>query len=190
MRRIHPRSSDRWKMWKVSHPNPMTVNSATAQQPPVQSTGPLEVAIAILYQGDQILMQLRDNIPTIAHPGVWGLFGGHLEVGETPETALRRELAEEISYIAATLTLFGQYRDPGVVRHVFAGPLTVCVEQLVLQEGWDLGLLAPESIRQGHHYSAKAQQVRPLGRPHQHILLDFLHQRQCESPSHSSNPGN
>jgi len=37
-----------------------------------------EVSIVILYQNDQYLMQLRDNIPHIAAPGCWGLFGGHL----------------------------------------------------------------------------------------------------------------
>ena len=43
----------------------------------------IHVAIAILYQDNKFLMQLRDNIPTIAYPGYWGLFGGHLEAGET-----------------------------------------------------------------------------------------------------------
>jgi 8-oxo-dGTP pyrophosphatase MutT (NUDIX family) len=57
-----------------------------------------EVAIAILYQNNKFLMQLRDNFPHIAHPVCWGLFGGRLESGETPETALVRDLIEEINY--------------------------------------------------------------------------------------------
>jgi hypothetical protein len=61
-----------------------------------------------------------------------------------------------------------------VIRHVFHAPLTVELNQLVLKEGWDMGLLTPEEIRAGERYSENAGQVRPLGRPHQQILLDFL----------------
>ena len=59
---------------------------------------PVEVAIAILPCDGKFLMQLRDNIPTILYPGVWGLFGGHLEAGETPEVAVEREILEEIGF--------------------------------------------------------------------------------------------
>jgi len=58
------------------------------------------VALAILEQDGRFLMQLRDDIPTILYPGVWGLFGGHLEAGESPEIGLKRELKEEINYEA------------------------------------------------------------------------------------------
>ena len=54
-----------------------------------------EVAIAILYQGDRFLLQLRDDIPTIAWPGHWAFFGGHLEPGESADVAVQRELMEE-----------------------------------------------------------------------------------------------
>ncbi|NEO30294.1 MAG: NUDIX domain-containing protein [Symploca sp. SIO3C6] len=135
---------------------------------------PVEVAIAILYSSDRFLMQLRDNIPGILYPGCWGLFGGHIEVGETSLEAIKRELLEEISYTPHSLSEFGCYRDSGVIRHVYHAPLTVELDQLVLKEGWDLSLLKPEQIRAGRCYSEKAGDKRPLGLPHQKILLDFL----------------
>ena len=58
----------------------------------------VEVALAMLHRDGRWLMQLRDEIPTIVAPGCWGLFGGHLDPGETPGQALRRELLEEISW--------------------------------------------------------------------------------------------
>jgi 8-oxo-dGTP pyrophosphatase MutT (NUDIX family) len=137
----------------------------------------VHVAIAILYQQDKYLMQLRDNIPSINHPGCWGLFGGHIEPGETPEIAVQRELIEEIGYELSLFTEFGLYPDERVIRHVFHAPLLVELDQLVLNEGWDMGLLTVEDIRQGGCYSAIAGEVRPLGDMHQQIMLDFIAQR-------------
>lgn len=71
----------------------------------------IHVAIAILYQQNKFLLQLRDDIPGIIYPGHWGLFGGHLEPGETPDIAVKRELLEEISYIPPTLSKFDCYTD-------------------------------------------------------------------------------
>ena len=135
------------------------------------------VAIAILYQNDRFLMQLRDNIPTIAYPGHWAFFGGHLDPGESHEAAIHRELLEEISYDPPHLTYFRCYSDPQVIRHVYQAPLTVGLADLQLHEGWDMGFLTLEEIRQGGCYSPKAGYVCPLGKPHQQILLDFLQGR-------------
>jgi 8-oxo-dGTP pyrophosphatase MutT (NUDIX family) len=135
---------------------------------------PRQVALAILYQENKFLMQLRDNIPGIAHPGVWGLFGGHIEVGESPLVAIQRELIEEIGYDAPQLTEFYQDREKTVIRHIFYGCLIVNLDQLTLNEGWDMGLVTPEEIKAGECYSHTAGMVRSLGRPHQRILLDFM----------------
>ncbi len=134
----------------------------------------VEVAIAILYREGKFLMQLRDDIPGIFYPGHWALFGGHIEPGEDSNVAVQRELLEEIGHAPSRLTWFKDYGDEKVLRHVYWGELEVGLDQLVLGEGADMALLNPEQIRQGSHYSFQVQQVRPLGRPHQQILLDFL----------------
>lgn len=134
----------------------------------------VHVAIAILYRHDKFLFQLRDDIPNIVYPAHWGLFGGHLDPGETPDVAVRRELLEEIGYTPPTISEFGCYSDPKVVRHVFQAPLTVDLDQLVLSEGWDMDLLTPEQICRGSCYSAKADRVLPLVPAARQILLDFI----------------
>ena len=69
---------------------------------PVASAMPYEVALAMLQRNGLWLLQLRDDIDSIIYPGHWGLFGGHLDPGETPVQALMRELQEEISWAPAT----------------------------------------------------------------------------------------
>ena len=133
----------------------------------------VEVAIAILYQNNQFLMQLRDDIPNIVYPGHWGLFGGHLEPGETPNIAVKRELLEEISYTPPNLLEFGCYPDEKAIRHVYYAPLTVELNQLVLLEGWDMDFLTIDNIKQGSYYSKKANGLYPLVPTAQKILLDF-----------------
>jgi 8-oxo-dGTP pyrophosphatase MutT (NUDIX family) len=132
------------------------------------------VAIAILHYQDKFLMQLRDDIPTIVHPGVWTMFGGHLEIGEKPEVGIRRELQEEIGYVPSQISFFRSYADQQVIRYVFYGVLTVGLDMLELNEGWDMDFLSVAEIVRGKHYSTRASQDRPLAVSHQQIMLDFL----------------
>ena len=134
----------------------------------------IQVVSAILYQREQFLMQLRENISGILYPGCWVFFGGHMELNETPEQAIHRELLEEIGYLPPKLTYFGCYSNSKIIGYVFHGLLTVEFNQLVLGEGWDMALLTLEQIRAGFAYSEKAGQMRPLGIPHHRILWDFL----------------
>jgi len=53
-------------------------------------------AILVFNRVGHVLLQKRDNIPTIPEPGKWDLWGGHCEEGETPEACAIRELREEL----------------------------------------------------------------------------------------------
>ena len=52
---------------------------------------------AILILDGKFILQLRDNKPTISNAGQWSLFGGKMDIGETPLQAIRREIYEELS---------------------------------------------------------------------------------------------
>ena len=95
-----------------------------------------------------LALQLRDDIDTIIYPGHWGLFGGHVEPGETPAEAVQRELEEEISW-SPSVPLQPWFSDASGTRtaHVFRGELTVPLDQLKLREGQDLRLASLEELR-------------------------------------------
>jgi 8-oxo-dGTP diphosphatase len=53
-------------------------------------------AILVFNKVGHVLLQKRNNIPTIQEPGKWDVWGGYCEEGETPEACAIRELCEEI----------------------------------------------------------------------------------------------
>lgn len=68
-------------------------------------------------------LQLRDRAAPI-YPNRIGLFGGHLEPGETPDQAVVREAAEELSVCGAPFALAGhhhvcRHEEPGSIRDIY-----------------------------------------------------------------------
>jgi len=80
------------------------------------------VTVGVVLRDAQgaILLQLRDDIPTIADPGCWAVPGGGQDPGESYETAARREMLEETGYTVGELELVCERdldRGNGVVEH-------------------------------------------------------------------------
>ncbi|MFN8536181.1 MAG: NUDIX domain-containing protein [Thermomicrobiales bacterium] len=111
-----------------------------------------EGALAILVnEAGQILLQLRDDDPTIPYPATWGLPGGGIEPGETSELAVRRELIEEIAFVAGDLAELGRFVTPeGFVLNVFSGAIDLPLEALELNEGTALCFFPPQALRELH----------------------------------------
>ncbi len=72
----------------------------------------------LVIQDNKVLLTNKKSGPYL---GLWDLPGGAIEFGETPETALIREILEETASAAKTLTLFdtatftGTYAIKGVM---------------------------------------------------------------------------
>ncbi len=82
----------------------------------------------------KVLLQLRDNIPDIPWPGMWGTFGGQVEKGESSLEAIVRELREELAYDLHDPEYFGNFPYDGydifmyrkIVPDITLDDVTVC----------------------------------------------------------------
>ncbi|HAT13259.1 MAG TPA: NUDIX hydrolase [Microcoleaceae bacterium UBA11344] len=110
----------------------------------------LQVAKAFIYQGNRLLLQLRDNIPEIIAPNHWGLFGGTVDQGETPAQAMKREIEEELCWTPPEPKYLLTWEAPerACTTYIFGIPLTVAVSQLILTEGQALRLFTFEELTQ------------------------------------------
>ena len=74
----------------------------------------------MVFRGEEVLLVLRGQEPAL---GVWSLPGGLVELGETLEAAIKRELAEEVGVtvkilgISAVLERIYRDSEAGVPYH-------------------------------------------------------------------------
>lgn len=102
----------------------------------------------------RVLAQLRDDRPGLIFPGCWSTLGGRIEPTETPEQAMRRELAEEIE-VCPPLRYWRrfllQYEVDGRPMEsdvqAFLGELDCDVADIRLHEGQRVAFLDADDIR-------------------------------------------
>jgi 8-oxo-dGTP pyrophosphatase MutT (NUDIX family) len=115
-------------------------------------TVPPEIVLAILTVSDGYVLQLRDNLPTIASPGCWGLFGGGIDEGEDPAAAIRRDIREELGLDITDWRELWAVRHyvpfcDAVVRHViFVADVTGFWKKHVLGEGQATGVFRIDEL--------------------------------------------
>ena len=117
--------------------------------------------------GEYALMQLRDDIAGIWHPGQWGYFGGSVEPGETVEQGALRELEEEIGYhppgpLRPLLRHVTPEYGPDAVIYSFACDLVVDYRTLPLGEGMDYDLLRLDDLLSGAKMSPRFLKSFPI----------------------------
>jgi len=97
---------------------------------------------AIILENDkgEFLLALRDNKPGIPFPNHWDLIGGHVEVGETPEEALVREVKEELHIDLKNFTFYKKYECMTGdayenTKYIYTGKINIPIEEVTLLEG-------------------------------------------------------
>ncbi|MBB4504557.1 NUDIX hydrolase [Rhizobium johnstonii] len=72
-----------------------------------------EIAMGALIQNGTVLLARRSSRRTV-HPDRWSLPGGHVEEGEDAETAMCRELIEEIGVTPELWQFAGKFASEGL----------------------------------------------------------------------------
>jgi 8-oxo-dGTP diphosphatase len=97
----------------------------------------------------KVLLQLRDDNPTIRYPNLWGTFGGQIEEGETPEEAIVRELSEELGYELSDPEYFGNFPLDGYDIHMFRIiDYSLALDSLTIKEGQEGRFLSLEEVKE------------------------------------------
>ena len=107
---------------------------------------PAAVMLFVNARGE-VLLQLRDNVPTIRFPNHWGCIGGGVERGETPEQAMLREVREELGIAPGPHEYAGTYNGYSGDIHIYTSRLDVTAESLMpgLTEGQRVAWFAPQA---------------------------------------------
>ena len=125
-----------------------------------------EITGAILIDtSGRLLLQQRDDVAGILHPGKVGLFGGHREGDETFLECVVREIHEEISYFVPAerfeylASLSGEDVDVegGLLRAEFFVVSGIPVESLTITEGALLVARPGEVIKIDHKLTPSAR---------------------------------
>lgn len=109
------------------------------------------VAVGLIVDSEgRLLLQHRDDKPGIPAAGLWGLFGGHVERGESPAEAFLREMDEELTWRPRQLEHYStrEVDSDGwhATSHVFAAHLDVPFESLTQREGQGMALFDPAAL--------------------------------------------
>ena len=109
----------------------------------------------VLWKEDLVLLQKRSFQAKLL-PGRWGVFGGHIEDGESPIQTAVREIEEELSVSLdpnqrrELCTLRVQRMNALYVAHYYSSRIPVSLKDMSLREGIGFSLWSMDEIPQLH----------------------------------------
>jgi 8-oxo-dGTP pyrophosphatase MutT (NUDIX family) len=112
---------------------------------------PQTIAIIIVNNRNEVLLQLRDDNSNISYPNSWTLPGGVVESLESPEQAAQRELVEETG-LRLSLSHWKVYkRKPEkrrftIEQHIYIGTTQQESNEMTLGEGQALHFFSRDQL--------------------------------------------
>jgi 8-oxo-dGTP diphosphatase len=104
-------------------------------------------SILFVNEQKQILLFLRDDLPTIPYPDTWDVPGGHVEEAETPAQCIVREMKEEMGLDLEGFELFSVKEFSDRVEHTFWKSADLDIGEISLQEGQRLRWFSEEEAK-------------------------------------------
>ena len=95
-------------------------------------------SILFINKKEQVLLFLRDDTPLITCPGMWDVPGGHVEMGETPEQCIIREMKEEMEIDLEGFRLFSVMAFSDRIEYTFWKRADLDIKTIRLHEGQGL----------------------------------------------------
>lgn len=126
---------------------PDDIGSYVSLQESFAHTADLGVSVILLNKQGEVLLQLRDNMPTIRYPNHWALFGGSINKNETAYQCIEREVKEEISYELQNYGLFREFVQNNKREYAFVGEISANLDSLTLGEGQKMGFFSPRHLK-------------------------------------------
>ncbi len=104
-------------------------------------------SILFLNAKNEILLVLRDNAPHIKYPNMWDIPGGNVEIGETPEECISREIKEEFGITIAGFELYEKREFPDRTEFTFWQRVDFDVQRINLTEGQKLAYFSEKEAK-------------------------------------------
>ena len=95
-------------------------------------------SIIFVNEKEQILLFLRDNKPDLPYPNMWDVPGGHVEVNESPEQCIIREMKEEMDLDIDEFGLFSKVEFEDRIEYTFWAKADLDIDKIELMEGQKL----------------------------------------------------
>ena len=127
---------------------------------------PFKTARCILYRDNQFLLAIHGSFWGKQHQR-WGLPGGQIEWGESPETAVARELEEELSLYITNMLEIGPFPYKKALHMVYAAEVEEPIREWDESELIDIGWFSEPDVAalkssNGLHANYELEAIRAL----------------------------